>query len=44
MFTGPKKVEVKTHDPMAVHVDGESAGVRSVVSVEQEEKQVRMII
>lgn len=39
-----KKVTVKTHDPMAVHVDGESAGIHSEVVVEQEEKQVRMII
>ncbi len=39
-----KKVVVETHDPMAVHVDGESAGIRSKVVVTQEEKQVRMII
>ena len=39
-----KKVVVRTQDPMPVHVDGESAGVRSMVMVTQEEKQVRMII
>ena len=39
-----KKVVVKTHDPMPVHVDGESAGIRSAVTVTQEDKQVRMII
>ncbi len=39
-----KKVVVKTQVPIPVHVDGESAGIRSEVIVEQEDKQVRMII
>lgn len=39
-----KKVQIKVESPMPVHVDGESAGVQSEVTVTQEAKQVRMII
>lgn len=39
-----KKVVIKTEQPMPVHVDGESAGVRDEVTVTQEEKQVNLIL
>ncbi len=39
-----KKVVVRTDEPMPVHVDGESAGIQSEVTVTIEEKQVRMIL
>ncbi|MBR4169091.1 MAG: diacylglycerol kinase family lipid kinase [Lachnospiraceae bacterium] len=39
-----KKVVIRTEEPMPVHVDGESAGIQSEVSVTIEAKQVRMIL
>ena len=39
-----KKVVIRTEEPMPVHVDGESAGIQSEVSVTIETKQVRMIL
>lgn len=39
-----KKVNIKTEQPMHVHVDGESAGVREEVTITQEDTQVNLIL
>ena len=39
-----KKVKIITEQPMHVHADGESVGVREEVVVSQEENQVNLIL
>lgn len=39
-----KKIQIKTEQPMHVHCDGETAGVRDDVTVTQEDKQVNLIL